>query len=160
LSSPACTKESSCAHCRSESPKLALLAQAVGREFREPIRHFYCAILPLRFRVFQTARIVIESPTVVGFWFWVSTISIARASSSTRDFFGTGGSSREQIPPALHKKFPLIHFPQYVSLSSAYPFSACLTRQPFVFALRKGTPTYFFFPHFLFVARSDDEVAQ
>src|SRR5262245_9809915 len=43
------------------------------------------------------------------------------------------GSLPEHMPPAHHKIFSLIHFPQCVSLSSAYPFSACSNRQPFVF---------------------------
>src|SRR5207249_7675028 len=54
------------------------------------------------------------------------------------DLASARGFSLAQIPPAHHKKFPLIHFPQYVSLSSAYPFSACSNRQPFVSQFTKG----------------------
>src|SRR5207249_5576211 len=54
------------------------------------------------------------------------------------DLASARGFSLAQIPPALHKRFPLIHFPQYVSLSSAYPFSACSNRQPFVSKFTKG----------------------
>src|SRR5207249_6845615 len=43
-----------------------------------------------------------------------------------------------QRPPALRKKFPLTHPSLYVLLSSAYPFSACFPRQPFVSKFTKG----------------------
>ena len=46
-------------------------------------------------------------------------------------------------------------FSPYAFLSSAYPFSDWSTRQPFVLGLRKGTPTYFSFPHFLIIAHFD-----
>src|SRR5262249_32032716 len=64
-----------------------------------------------------------------------------------------GVSSLAQRPPALRKKFPLTHLSLCVLLSSAYPFSACSNRQTFVQNSRKGTPTYFLFPHLLIVAR-------
>src|SRR5439155_4465652 len=48
------------------------------------------------------------------------------------------GSFLAQRPPALRKKFPLTHPSLYVLLSSAYPFSACFPRQPFVSKFTKG----------------------
>src|SRR3989338_7070446 len=57
------------------------------------------------------------------------------------------------MPQAPRTRFSLTLPSRYALLSSAYPFSACPNRQPFVLGLRKGTPTYFLFPHFLIIAR-------
>src|SRR5262245_1023815 len=75
-----------------------------------------------------------------------------RSLPAPTDLAGAGVSSLAQRPPALRKKFPLTHLSLCVLLSSAYPFSACSNRQTFVQNSRKGTPTYFLFPHLLIVA--------
>src|SRR5207245_8111625 len=54
------------------------------------------------------------------------------------DLANADGSFLAQRPPALRKKFPLTHPSLYVLLSSAYPFSACFPRQPFVSKFTKG----------------------
>src|SRR3989337_1825544 len=61
-------------------------------------------------------------------------------------------SSLAHMPQAPRTRFSLTLPSRYALLSSAYPFSACPNRQPFVLGLRKGTPTYFLFPHFLIIA--------
>src|SRR5206468_10474666 len=48
------------------------------------------------------------------------------------------GSSPVQIPPTPDNKLPLTLPSLCVSLSSAYPFSACSNRQPFVSKSTKG----------------------
>src|SRR5207245_10784454 len=54
------------------------------------------------------------------------------------DLANADGPFLAQRPPALRKKFPLTHPSLYVLLSSAYPFSACFPRQPFVSKFTKG----------------------
>src|SRR3989337_1157987 len=61
-------------------------------------------------------------------------------------------SSLAHMPQSPRTRFSLTLPSRYAFLSSAYPFSACPNRQPFVLGLRKGTPTYFLFPHFLIIA--------
>src|SRR5215831_17950343 len=75
-----------------------------------------------------------------------------RSLPAPTDLASAGVSSLAHTPPALRKKFPLTHPSLCVLLSSAYPFSACSNRQPLVQSSRKGTPTYFLFPHLLIVA--------
>src|SRR3989338_4474979 len=61
-------------------------------------------------------------------------------------------SSLAHMPQAPRTRFSLTLPSRYALLSSADPFSAFPNRQPFVLGLRKGTPTYFLFPHFLIIA--------
>src|SRR3989304_5528913 len=68
-------------------------------------------------------------------------------------------SSLAHMPQAPRTRFSLTLPSRYALLSSAYPFSACPNRQPFVLGLRKGTPTYFLFPHFLIIAHDDFALA-